>query len=689
MEKKPMENKQHTEGDNGIIYTVKDRCKVCYTCVRECPAKAIRIINGQAEIMPERCIACGNCIRVCNREAKRFRYSVEEVWHLLASGQEVAAIVAPSIAGEFSDIADYHHFVGMIKALGFRYVNEVAFGAELVAHKYQELLESGSDKSYISTSCPAIVSLVEKHHPGIVTSLAPVVSPMIATAKALKEMHGDALRMVFIGPCIAKKVEAAAPGFEGLVDVVISFVELRQMFAEKGLDQQHVVPSDFDPPVAGKGAVFPISGGMLQAVDLEEDFIKGEIVVAEGRHDITEVLREFEEGHLEAKMFDLLCCNGCINGPGMSHRYQFFQKRKNISNFAKRRFDQLDQEQWKAHVQRFLQLPLQRAFQPDDQRFPNPPGNEEISRVLRELGKGGPADELNCGACGYDTCREHAAAMLKGIAEIEMCLPYTIDKLHEYIQELDVSNQKLASTQAALKQSEKLASMGQLAAGIAHEVNNPLGVVIMYSHILLDELDPSSPIYKDLKLIVEQADRCKKIVGGLLNFARKSKVSISKVPVRQLIQGGLKTFVIPSGVELRTKILTQHAEVECDHDQMVQVMSNLFKNAVDAMPDGGLLEITAKDENNGKDVVFEVKDNGCGIPAENQERMFEPFFTTKEQEQGTGLGLPIIYGIVKMHRGKVKVESNDDASRGPTGTTFQVSIPVRANTKETQTATAS
>ncbi len=665
-----------------FIYTVKDRCRVCYTCVRECPAKAIKIMNGQAEIIPNRCIACGNCIRVCSRDAKMFAFSIDKVKKLFKDEQKVAAIVAPSIAGEFTDIADYHNFVGMIKALGFDYVNEVAFGAELIASKYKELLESKPDRPLISTSCPAIVSYVEKHHPQIIDSLVPVVSPMIATAKVLRKMHGDDLRIVFIGPCIAKKVEAAEEQFSGLIDEVISFVELRRMFKEKGLNETNVEPCEFDPPIAGKGSIFPISGGMLQTVDLEEDFIKGDIVVAEGRHDIIEVLREFEEGHLEAKMFDLLCCNGCINGPGMSSKHQFFHKRKNISNFAKRKYDSLDRDQWQKDLENYLGLEYGRIFHADDQRFPTLPRDEEIREVLKAFGKKEPEDELNCGACGYDTCYEHAVAILQGLAESEMCLPFTIDKLHEYITELDVSNKKLASTQAALKQSEKLASMGQLAAGIAHEVNNPLGVVIMYSHILLDEMDPTSPLYRDLKLIVEQADRCKKIVGGLLNFARKSKVIIGEVNVKKIINDGLKTFVLPTNIDLQIRVNTRNQTLECDHDQMVQVFSNLFKNAVDAMPDGGVLKILVDDAREKNSLLFRVEDTGTGINKENIERMFEPFFTTKESGHGTGLGLPIIYGIIKMHRGNIRVESNDDPTKGQTGTSFIVTVPRKSETNK-------
>lgn len=660
---------------NQFIFTVKDRCRVCYACIRECPAKAIRIENGQAEIIASRCILCGNCIKVCSRNAKMFSFSIDKVKKLLREHPKVAAIVAPSIAAEFTDISDHKAFVGMIKALGFHYVNEVAFGAELVAHKYQELVSKNPERTFISTSCPAIVSFVEKHHIQVIGALSPIVSPMIATAKVLKELHGEEIRIVFIGPCIAKKGEAARNQFSGLVDEVISFVELRRMFSERGLTEHNVEPFEFDPPLAGKGAIFPISGGMLQTIDLEEDFIKGEIVVAEGRQEVTGVLKEFEEGYLEAKLFDLLCCNGCINGAGMSHKHQFFNKRKSISNFTKRRFDMLDHEEWKKNLATYLELDFNRTFRSDDQRLLNDANLAEIKKVMDQLGKKSPEDELNCGACGYDTCHDHAIAIVNGNAEIEMCLPNTIDKLHEYIKELDISNKNLESTKAALKQSEKLASMGQLAAGIAHEVNNPLGVVIMYSHILLDEIDATSPLFRDLQLIVEQADRCKKIIGGLLNFARKSKVYFTKTNVNQLIKGGLRTLILPENIKLMIQVRTKDPIVECDPDQMVQVFGNLFKNAVDAMPSGGMLKVVVSDDPETNEVEFEVTDTGTGISPQNLERMFEPFFTTKESGHGTGLGLPIIYGIVKMHRGNIKVESNDNPSKGETGTTFLVSIP--------------
>jgi signal transduction histidine kinase len=225
-----------------------------------------------------------------------------------------------------------------------------------------------------------------------------------------------------------------------------------------------------------------------------------------------------------------------------------------------------------------------------------------------------------------------------------MCLPFTIERLKKTVQKLDLSNTKLASTQQALVQAEKLASMGQLAAGIAHEVNNPLGVVLLYAHVLLEACEKDSSLQKDMTMIVEQADRCKKIVSGLLNFARQNKV-----------------VLLPTSV------------ADLDADQMRQVLTNLLTNALAAMPSGGRLTVRTRVDQ--EEVWLEVEDTGVGIPKENINRIFEPFFTTKQIGRGTGLGLAVSYGIVKMHRGSIQLKSNAEPTVGRTGTTFTVRLP--------------
>ena len=254
--------------DIPLVKTIKERCRVCYTCVRECPAKAIRIADGQAEVLPERCIGCGNCVRVCSQHAKAILDSIDRVEELLAGPAQVAACLAPSFPAEFTD-RDPEVLVGMIRQLGFALVTEVAFGADLVAEEYRKLLARTNGERFVATSCPAIVSYVERYYPALLPRLAPIVSPMIAMARVLHRLHGEGMRVVFVGPCLAKKGEAASELVRGEVDAVLTFAELREMFARASLTPVAAAASDFDPPHPGAGALFPITRGLLQAAGIQ------------------------------------------------------------------------------------------------------------------------------------------------------------------------------------------------------------------------------------------------------------------------------------------------------------------------------------------------------------------------------------------------------------------------------------
>ena len=654
-----------------LVTTIRERCRVCYTCVRECPAKAIRISDGQADVINERCIGCGNCVRVCSQDAKQVMRSIDVTADLLASEARVAAIVAPSFPAEFPGTG-HEDVVAMVRALGFDYVNEVAFGADLVAREYRRLLAESNGGRHIGTSCPALVSYVERYHPRLFGHLAPIVSPMIATARALRRLHGDSLRIVFIGPCIAKKGEAASEHLPGEVDAVLTFVELREMLAAGGGEPGAVQPSAFDPPHAGSGALFPISRGMLQAADISEDLVAGDVVAADGRVNFVEAIKEFESGDLDARLLEVLCCEGCIMGSGISSDAPLFSRRASVSQYVRQRLADPDCALWDAHMEQFTDLDLRRGFSPDDQRVATP-SERELAGILARMGKQQPEDELNCGACGYDSCREHAIAIYRGLAESEMCLPYTIDELRLTLEELAVSHDQLASAQEALMQSEKLASMGQLAAGIAHELNNPLGVVIMYAHILLNESGRASSLQDDLVLIAEQADRCKRIVSGLLDFARQTKIVLEPTDVDELMDRCLLAVPPPPGVVIRLERDAGNPVAELDQKQVQQVVTNLVSNAYAAMPEGGTLTIRTEDDSSR--IRIKVTDTGAGIPGDTVSKVFEPFFTTKAMGEGTGLGLAVTYGIVKMHRGDIEVESNADPAAGPTGTTFTVALP--------------
>lgn len=651
-----------------LVNTVKDRCRVCYTCVRECPAKAIKIINGQADVILERCIGCGNCVKVCSQGAKAFHNSISAFNELMKSSKKVIACVAPSFPAEFTEFGDYRYFVGALKDLGFYKVTEVSFGADLVADKYSELLDNAKGKRYISSDCPAIVSYVEHYYPQLVDNLVPYSSPMEAMARALKKKYGKDIKLVFIGPCVAKKTESDE------IDVSLTFRELREIFAERKIVYDKLILTEFDGPHSAKGAIFPISRGLLNTMGKSDEFGLSKIQVAEGTDNFRDAISEFNEGNLNVDYLELLCCKGCISGPGMTSKATRFKKRSLISDYVAEKFRRTNFDEWEAMKRIYLDIDFSREFKPIT-NLDIKSDEFEIQEILAKMGKQTPSDMLNCGACGYDTCREHAVAIVNGFAEDEMCLPNTIEKLHYSIQKLNVMNENLVNAKEALKQSEKLAHMGQLSAGIAHELNNPLGVITMYSNILIDETPDGNPIKEDLKLIVEQAERCKRIVGGLLNFARKNQVLLSQNNIEELCKRSLLSVIIPDNVKTSVSSSLNDPNVVLDKDQMMQVFTNLEKNAFEAMPNGGELKILISDKENPKEVEVLVKDSGSGISKENLKKIFTPFFTTKGISKGTGLGLPLIYGIIKMHKGRISVVSNDNPENGKTGTEFKIVLP--------------
>ncbi|HSL96273.1 MAG TPA: [Fe-Fe] hydrogenase large subunit C-terminal domain-containing protein [Thermoleophilia bacterium] len=658
-----------------LVTTIGEKCRMCYTCVRECPAKAIQIIDGQAKVIETRCIGCGNCVTVCSQNAKQIQSGIEVAEALLAGPAPVAAIVAPSYPAEFDDVGAAA-LVATLRRLGFTSVHEVAFGADLVARAYARLLLE-DDGRYIATTCPAVVSYVRKYHPELLDRLAPIVSPMIAVARALHKTHGPGLKLVFVGPCIAKKGEAEYEQFEGEVDAVLTYGELRTLLEQRGLDLAafETADDDFDPPRGSLGGLFPITRGLLQAAGLTEDLLRGDIVSADGRENLVDAIVEFKTGETEARLLDILCCEGCIMGPGYSEPEPVFKRRSDVSREARERRATFDEEAWEAAMRAYDDVDLRRTFKAYDQRFDRVPDPEELREILARMNKLTPEDELDCGACGYETCRDHAVAISQGLAEVEMCLPYSVEELRKTVEELRESHRSLESTKEALVKSEKLASMGQLAAGIAHEVNNPLGILLLHANLLLEDCEQQSADHEDLELIVNQANRCKRIISGLLNFARQNRVVRQPTDLGALVAEVLRTVPAEEGVEIAVDDRLEDPTAELDADQIVQVLVNLVTNAQQAMPDGGRITVTLEDTED--EISFSVADTGHGIADEHFDKLFSPFFTTKQVGKGTGLGLAVTHGIVKMHRGQITVESNADPQRGPTFTTFKIVLPRR------------
>ncbi len=662
--------------DNPLITIIGEKCRMCYACVRECPAKAIQVVDGQARVIQPRCIGCGNCLRVCSQNAKQVRDDTAKAFSLLASGEKVVAMVAPSFPAEFVDISP-DRLISMIRALGFDSVHEMSLGADLVAGEYRKLLEKDPQGRYITTPCPAAVAYVRKYHPRLMPHLAPIVSPMVAMARVLRYEMGADTKVVFMGPCVAKK-RASIDTTHGEVDAVLTFAELRDMFARRGVRPDDFAYGDrFDPPHGGIGAVFPIAGGLLQTAGLDEDLLTGELVIAEGRGEFIEAITEFDmTAGGDTRLLDVLSCSGCFAGPGMTSDLTMLQRRSRVSAYARNRLGSMTDEE-RALVdgapETYRDLDLSREYQADVQTLAEIPTLQDIDEILRRMGKYKAQDLLNCGACGYDTCLDHAYAVFAGLADSDMCLPHAIEQLRSAYRQLEESHKSLEEAKEALERTGRLASMGQLAAGIAHEVNNPLGTLLLHANLLLEECEDDSEVKADLETIVDQANRCKRIISGLLNFARQSRVVRQPTDLSELVEKVIRTAPTAENVEITVDDRLNDSIAEIDGDQIVQVLTNLLTNAQHAMPDGGTITITLTDT--AGTVTIKVADSGSGIAKEHMAQLFDPFFTTKQVGMGTGLGLAVTHGIIKMHRGQISVQSNSDPAAGPTGTTFRIDLP--------------
>jgi len=651
--------------NQAIVTTISDRCKRCYSCVKECPASAIRVIDAQAQVIEERCIACGHCVKVCSQDAKQIFSEIDITYELLKTNNAVA-IVAPSFAASFPD--NYSKVPTALRNLGFTKVIETAFGADLIANNYMDVISSEAERTIISSACPAVVSFIQKYYAELVPNLAKVVSPMIALGRYLRQNQNEDIKIAFIGPCVAKKHEAQDEDVARVIDSVLTFTELKEMFDRNNIIIDKLEESDFDGPYAMMGKAYPLAGGLLKTTDINDDILEKDIIVVEGKKKVLEIIEEISNNHINAKFTDILFCEGCISGPAIDTTLNYYARREKVINYINEKISSVDRRVWKSNLYNARKLNLARSFKVDNQRRPYP-SEEKIKEILAQTGKFTPKDELNCGACGYPTCREYAVAIAKDLAEKEMCLPYLIEELKN-------AYDNLSDTQEQLRVAEKLASIGQLAAGVAHEINNPLGTILLYASMLKRDLEKvynEDQKTEDLELIVEEANRCKNIVSNLLNFARQGKLNLTEFDLTESITEVLKPFTFDSEykkIDFKFNILKNGYKMTGDEDQLRQVFINVIKNACEAMTESEKKELTINISSDQNNFIVEISDTGNGIPKENQSKVFTPFFTTKNIGKGTGLGLAISYGIIKMHKGNINFTSEPGK-----GTTFKITLP--------------
>ncbi len=531
-----------------LIEVDKEKCNLSFTCIRACPAKAIKIADKHANIINNKCIGCGNCVVVCAQNAIVYRKEETEAEKLLnEDSTTVAAICDPALSGEFTDISDYRKFVAMLRALGFNLVGEVAFGVDLVARKYKELLENFQGKYYLTTHCPPVRSFVEKYRPKLVDNLAPIVPPFIAMSKVMRKRYGDEIKVVYITSCVSAKDDAKSfINTDGRIDAVITFTELREMFQKNRIEESSVEYSDFDPPVGRKGGLYPISHGLWQAVDISQDLLGSSVISADGRNDFKQSLKEFAEVSNLRQHIDLYYCEGCSMGPGMTQGGKKFTRQSDIVRYVEKRLKDIDCNQWKADMDEFKNIDLSRNFKVTDRRLPQP-SEDEIQRVLHDMGKSDIRDQLGCGACGYPSCKEFAVAYCQGLTNFEMCYSYSIKSLHTYINKVHAANEKLKNTKEALRESEELAHNEGKAAKEAAEIMTSMlnklraGVVMVDSSLNIIESNLSF-----VDMMGEDAKQLNEIIPGLKGADINSLLPFGK----------LFSSVLQTGQEIKNRDIT-------------------------------------------------------------------------------------------------------------------------------------
>ncbi|MBU1107765.1 MAG: 4Fe-4S binding protein [Candidatus Riflebacteria bacterium] len=398
-----------------VVFTNKAQCRDCYRCLRQCPVKAIRMDNGQASVDPDRCIACGTCIRECPQGAKQYRNDLEQAIRLIESGNRVAVSIAPSFASFYSDW-QRRRLPSALRKLGFAHVAETAIGAYHVAE--ESLRCQHKDAASICTACPAVVSFVEKYVPALVENLIAVASPMLAHAAIIRQKLGVDCKVVFIGPCIAKKSEADNSSGMQKIDCVLTFNELDEWFERENIQLDRLEDSRFDDEPGGEARFFPLPGGLTRTAKIGSDSLAASIIAVSGFSEIHKLFENLKKNGENLFVEPLFCAQGCVNGPGAPKERNLFDSRHQVINYA----DKNPGSQITSAEPADLIAASYKADPPEGSQIDF--SAEDIQKVLSATGKNSPTDELNCGACGYDTCRDKAIAVLRGFAETEMCIPY-------------------------------------------------------------------------------------------------------------------------------------------------------------------------------------------------------------------------------------------------------------------------
>lgn len=398
------------------VYTEKAECQDCYKCVRECPVKAIKVESGSATVVPELCVLCGHCVDICPASAKKIRDDLDRVKSLLGSKKKVLISLAPSFTSEFKGVK-YGQIIAALKRLGFYGVSETAIGAQQVSAHVARQLSMQKGKVVISSACPVVVDFITRYLPLFTPAITQLLSPMLTHCKMLRKKYGNDARIVFVGPCIAKKREADS--HPQLIDCALTFADVRRWLAMENIDPAQLESSETDlfvPDTAEEGALYPIDGGMSATLKVNCTVHDACFMSFSGLKNIRNALEGLEMAQLSGNIFieALSCEGGCINGPGTDHSCGTATKRYSVVKYA---------SYPRKKIPRSPTIPIN-DYVSDTPVKQSTYSEDELRAALRLVGKQDPEDELNCGGCGYDSCRDFAGAIIASKAERTMCVTY-------------------------------------------------------------------------------------------------------------------------------------------------------------------------------------------------------------------------------------------------------------------------
>ncbi|MCG8485431.1 MAG: 4Fe-4S dicluster domain-containing protein [Clostridia bacterium] len=455
-----------------VIQLKEANCKNCYKCIRSCPIKSIAFKDEQAKIIDEDCVLCGNCLSVCPQNAKSIKSDLDKVKAYIKQKEKVYVSLAPSFIAAF-DQTTTNSLFNSLKQLGFSVIEETTLGAVEVSKEYDKLITRNEMKNIISSCCPTVTALIEKYYPEILEQLAPVVSPMIVHAKMIKKSHGANTKVVFIGPCISKKTECNDLQNDGVVDAVITFEELSFWMKDEEIESDTLNINEITNMSNPAARFYPAPGGIIKTLSPE----KGnsyKCISIDGLNRCIDTLESIKNGNINHYFIEMnSCIGGCLGGPGIKSKTRYFLESNDLlSEYA---LKGLENNKNSNPPGIKTDMSLLKKFM-NKSKVSHVPNEETIRGILKKIGKFNEQQELNCGACGYFTCREKAIAVYNHKADLHMCLPYMRERAESisniiisstpnailalnqelYIQEFNSAAEKLFGIEAGLVQGKSI-----------------------------------------------------------------------------------------------------------------------------------------------------------------------------------------------------------------------------------------